>query len=379
MSKRALALALCCALPACASAPAARALPRAEPGIALERSFRLMGTTFGVTIAAPTREAAIAAADAARLAVARAEARLSTWTPESELSALNSAPTGRPLRISPSLARDLRSVHAIARETDGAFSPWLGPLVEAWGLREAESVRRAPSAARLARARAAARPEAFHLDPSGAPDTIVRRLPGARYEEGGFGKGIGLDDAVAELRDRPELIGAVLDFGGQVSVLGRFPAEIRVAHPRRRDEPALILTLPPTFAANGGSISTSGISEHGHHILDPRTGAPAAFDGSVTVLAPTGVEADALSTALFAMGPERGARWANARGKQALWLVPLPDGLAAVASCAWSAELRPSPTGPAEGAKRPLGIRRICEPSAAGTAPAHPQENLHAS
>jgi thiamine biosynthesis lipoprotein ApbE len=59
------------------------------------------------------------------------------------------------------------------------------------------------------------------------------------------------------------------------------------------------------------SLSTSSNAERQRlvdgrpagHILDPRTGAFAAFRGSVTVLAPTGVDADALSTALFVDGP----------------------------------------------------------------------------
>ena len=57
-------------------------------------------------------------------------------------------------------------------------------------------------------------------------------------------------------------------------------------------------------------------------MLDPRTGRPATFDGSVTVWHERSIAADALSTALYVMGPEDGLRWAEARGVAACYLIP---------------------------------------------------------
>jgi len=62
------------------------------------------------------------------------------------------------------------------------------------------------------------------------------------------------------------------------------------------------------------------------HIFDPRTMRPAGFEGSVTVWHRRGLAADALSTALFVMGPDEGLRWAEARGIAALYLVPAQGG-----------------------------------------------------
>jgi thiamine biosynthesis lipoprotein len=98
----------------------------------------------------------------------------------------------------------------------------------------------------------------------------------------------------------------VLDLGGQIFAVGR--AAVAVADPRNRERAAVSLAIADE------SASTSGNSERGltvgrrriGHLLDPRTGRPASDFGSVTVLAPSGLVADILSTAFFVLGPERG-------------------------------------------------------------------------
>jgi len=86
------------------------------------------------------------------------------------------------------------------------------------------------------------------------------------------------------------------------------------------------------------------------HILDPRTGKPAPFRGSVTVLAPTGAEADCLSTGLFVMGPKKGLAWLKSPGTdprlQAIF-IDRAQGTGtsrwlARASCGLKGRLRPS-------------------------------------
>ncbi len=85
------------------------------------------------------------------------------------------------------------------------------------------------------------------------------------------------------------------------------PWHVPVAHPRRPD------TILGTLALATGAVATSGDYEwfferdgvRYHHILDPATGRPARRSIAATVIAPTAVEADALATGLFVMGPRR--------------------------------------------------------------------------
>jgi thiamine biosynthesis lipoprotein len=191
----------------------------------------------------------------------------------------------------------LREVFAWHTATDGTFDPALGRLTR------------------------------FSFDRDRC--TLPRTAAGA-IDVGGFGKGEALDRVGTALGAGPWLV----DLGGQVSVGGPQangrPWSVAIAHPARRDEPYLQVAL------SQGSLSTSGNSERGDHIVDPRTGRPAAFRGSVTVWHRSGLAADVLSTALYVMGPERGSAWAEQRGIAALYLIPVDDGVRAVGTAAWT-------------------------------------------
>jgi thiamine biosynthesis lipoprotein len=268
------------------------------------RRVFVMGTWLDVTVTASDRPTAILAAEAAFAAVESTETRLSTWRPDSELTALNSARTGTWVALSPELARDLREAFGWARQTRGWFNPVVASLARAWDLR---GDGRIPSQAELGQALAGAHMEAFELRGSQA-----RRMIGAAgVEEGGFGKGVALRDAAtAALAEHADCVR--LDFGGQTHAAGSC-SEVSIGIADPRDRTAVVANLPVA----SGSVATSGNGERGivvdgvrlGHLLDPHSGRPAPDFGSVTVLAADPVAADCLSTALFAMGPTLGPTW----------------------------------------------------------------------
>jgi thiamine biosynthesis lipoprotein len=98
--------------------------------------------------------------------------------------------------------------------------------------------------------------------------------------------------------------------GGQVQVHGAREGRawrIGIKHPRQLDKHI------GAFEVHDGSIATAGDYEHGfvidgkriHHIIDPATGYPATRSASVTLIAKSGIDADALDNACFIVGPER--------------------------------------------------------------------------
>ena len=141
---------------------------------------------------------------------------------------------------------------------------------------------------------------------------------------GGIAKGYAVDRALRVLK-AAGVSSSLVDAGGDIGLLGSKPNgapwRIGVQHPRDMREMIAVIEI------DSGSVATSGDYErffehegrHYHHILDPRSGYPARGLVSVTIIAPTCGLADALSTAVFVLGPEA--------GMQLLRRLPQAEGL----------------------------------------------------
>jgi thiamine biosynthesis lipoprotein len=227
----------------------------------------------------------------------------------SDLAALAAAP-GRKTPVSAHLIKVLEIADEVNRISGGALDPSVGPLLRLWGFDGVSPPRTAPPTAREVR-------EALSLtgwddviwDAAGLTATLER--PGMALAVGAVAKGYAVDEAARALAETG-VERAIIDAGGDLYLLGTRasgePWRVAVRHPR--EEGFLgVLELPGDVA-----VTTSGDYERFflhdgrryHHILDPTTGWPVSGVVSVTVVAPTAAEADALATALFVMRPERG-------------------------------------------------------------------------
>jgi FAD:protein FMN transferase len=303
--------------------------PASSASIAVERTVLTMGTTLGFTVEAADRPTALSAGEALIAGVAAVERRWSTWLERSELTRLHQTPPGEACALSHEFLGDWRRVRAWSHATGGAFDPTVGALVDAYELRAAG---RWPEPALLAAARAAVGASLVGETEAG----LVRRHAGVRLDAGAFGKGLALDEGLAAAC-AVGAHGVLVDFGGQLAVAGRHerPLEVVIADPRCRARAAVRVPLCH------GSIATTGNGERGRvvdgkhlgHVLDPRTGLPAADFGSVTVLAENALTADCLSTALFVLGPDAALAFAAAHdGIEVLVLVVDGDRLHARAT-----------------------------------------------
>ncbi len=303
----------------------------------VERRVALMGTTFDVAVRGPHREAALAASEQAIAEVRRVEDLLTTWRSDSPLARLNESPVGISVTIDPELSAVLSEIFAWVPRTHGAFDPSVLPLIRAWDLR---GTGRIPSRDELVAALAATGPDRFRFDP--AKGTAARLDPVAGIDDGAWGKGYALDRAALRL-EAAGVDDSSLDLGGQVLARGTnadgMEWTIAIAHPRDRRRPVVVLSLPNLSAATSGNSERRRAASGRQigHLLDPRTGAPAHDFGSVTVLAPSALVADVLSTAFFVLGPKAGlALSAKLRREgtrnDVLFLVENGAGLEAVAS-----------------------------------------------
>ena len=307
-----------------------------SPGTAtVDRQLSLMGTTATVSVEGVDHTTALAASERAIRALEEAEARLSTWRDDSELSRFNRMEVGHPFLLSPELARVLQSAWYWWRETSGAFDPGIGALIQTWGLRQGGRV---PGTEDLAYALACNGLTSLRLE----GETAVRLHPGLGIEEGGFGKGAGLDEAIVAMR-APGVVGGVINLGGQIALLGDGKeGTFGIADPDDRNRMVL------TVQIGRGSLATSGNSERGievggvryGHILDPKLGRPARDFGSLTVWAPTALAADCLSTGLYVMGPDTALAWTLGRSDiETLILERTATGLRVRATSGWQGRL----------------------------------------
>lgn len=299
-----------------AAAAGRPAPPPREAAKPVSRARYLMGTVCEAAAYPPgglsARETASALEDAFD-EIARIEEILSDYKESSELSRLNRDAALRPVPCSRELYDFMTAAVSYSRMTNGAFDVTVAPLVRLWDLRGAG---RAASPREIEEALRHVGASLIEMDPEGRIVRFARE--GMAIDPGALGKGFALDAAAAVLRRRG-LRSALLDFGGQVLAIGSPPGEaawqVDVAHPVRRGEAAITIKVKDASAATSGNSERTVMlrGRPAGHIVDPRTGLPLAARGSVTVIAASGKEADAFSTALLVMGPNEGLRWAEAR------------------------------------------------------------------
>jgi len=304
----------------------------------VERQAYLMGTSVRLVAYDARREAGLNRLEGALRALEDTEQELSTWRADSDISVLNRTPVGTPWRASARLCRMFTDVLEWQQASGGAFDPAVGVLVGVWNIHEGGRI---PSPSEVAFALGHAGSRWLDFDPLAC--TLTRRTE-VTIDVGAFGKGEALDRAAVVLGDGAWMI----DLGGQVSVNGRLPDgqswTVEIADPVDRQRAVATLQL------QSGSLSTSGGSERDMrvegrrvgHILDPRTGLPASFNGSVSVWHQSGLVADMLSTALYVMGPDQGVRWATAQGVEAAFLIPDNGGVRIVGTPAFTRRLQPA-------------------------------------
>jgi thiamine biosynthesis lipoprotein len=282
-------------------------------------SEMLMGMPFRVVVYAPDEQSANRGVTAAFQRILQLNSVCSDYDADSELNRLcATAGSGRPVAISPDLFRILTASQELARSSDGAFDPTVGPLTRLW--RRSRKSRRLPDAALLAQARQAVGWQAFSLDKE--HQTATLKLPRMQLDLGGIAVGFAIDEALLILREHG-IERALIDGSGDIGVSGPPPGEpgwrISVA-PLDADGPASRnLVLQHAAVTTSGDafqfVEIEGVRYS--HIVDPSTGLGLTTRSSVTVIAPTCLMADSHATAVCVLGPERGLPWIRKHAPQA--------------------------------------------------------------
>ena len=284
------------------------------------RSRILMGTVVEITAWGEGRGKTEAAVTAAFDEMARIE-RLMGPGEESDPFRL-SQPVPE-LDVSPETARVIALGLKVGEASAGAFDMTLGRLKTLWGI-ESETPR-VPHPEEIAAALAGTGPGALRLEES----RVVKADPETVVDLGGIVKGYAVDRALKVLKEGG-VSAASVNAGGDISLLGDRlgrPWRIGIRHPR--DPAGLLVTLELQDEAVVTSGDYERFFEKGgerfHHLFDPRTGYPARGSQSATVVAGDALLADALSTAVFVLGPREGIALLE-RTPEAEGIIVGPDG-----------------------------------------------------
>jgi thiamine biosynthesis lipoprotein len=254
------------------------------------------GTTISIAVRHADPEAAQQAIAAALGEARRVDALMSLHQPPSQVFRLN---RDKVLHgPDPHLLAVLEHARTLSRLTQGAFDITVQPLWRAFdaahGLPPATERQRAQRLVGWTQVQA-------------GPERVVLARPGMAITLNGLAQGYATDLALAALR-RHGICHALVDTG-EYGALGRAegrPWHLGIRDPRRDDAVAANVVMDGRCIATSGDYASAFTSDlRHHHIFDPASGDSPTELSSVTVLAPTGLEADGLSTAFMVMGARR--------------------------------------------------------------------------
>ena len=295
-------------------------------------SGNTMGTTYQVTYVAPGVSIRQEEIDAL---LADINQSLSNYIETSVISTVNASTDATVwYPVDAHFGAVFRRARAIYNDTNGAFNPAVGPLVNAWGFGPVES-QPLPDAATIRALLDVVSLEAFELRDS--PLAVRKHLDGAKLDFGGIAKGYGVDEIAALLEHRG-IKNYVASIAGEVRARGQRPEgggwHVGIGTPT---ENALAeQRIHTVISLNDSAVSTSGTyrnyrAEDGKtyaHIIDPKTGYPAMTNlVSVSVLARDAMTADAYATALIVMGLDKGLQFVESHKElQAYFIARDEDG-----------------------------------------------------
>jgi thiamine biosynthesis lipoprotein len=270
-----------------------------------------MGTIVEITVSASNvdENRISEAVEAAFQEIERLEALFSSYRNDSDISRINAAAGKRPVKADPEVVSVIERSMEIARISGGAFDPTVGVLGRVWSF-SSDKRMEIPSRDKVAELLEMVNFEAITVDSENS--TVKFDREGLQINLGGIAKGYIVGRA-AEVLKRRDIKRGIVKAGGDMVVFDTGngePFKIGIQHPR---DPNVIIGEVTFY---NEAVATSGDYERYiirdgvryHHILDPSTGFPARKSQAVTVVSVDPTITDALSTAIFVMGPEKGMK-----------------------------------------------------------------------
>jgi len=287
-----------------ALAPALRVIPAMAAGglVTTTEKRMLMGTIVGLTVMTPSKNQGQEAIGRAFEEINRMIGILSRFDSNTALSTLNvdGRLSGSPQELLDVMAHG-RTLH---RQSGGRFDMTVAPVVNLM-----ERTKGRPDARELKEALALV--DTAQLRQTGSDLKFATSGMGATLD--GIAKGY-IADGAAEMLESVGVSHYMVDAGGDIRVQGSpkgdgRPWRIAIEDPDKQGHyPAVIEMRSGAVATSGGYEVYYDSSRKSTHLINPETGASPQYIRSVSVQAPTVMQADGLATTLSLMSPREALR-----------------------------------------------------------------------
>lgn len=265
------------------------------------RTSWALGTDIALTVLHSDREVAERALNAAFIELNQVEDVLSIYRPNSQISRLNR--TGRLDRPHNHFLKVFNASQEMARTSNGAFDATVESLWELYS--DAKKKNDLPTPTELEIARAKVDFKKIQSSSAGIEFTA----PGMKITFNGIAQGYAADCVLAVLKSQG-IQHALIDTGEMASEGHKADGSafrVGIQHPRKQDEFIGICAMDGRALATSGDYATYFTDDFlYHHIFDPATGRSPLELASASILAPTGMTADALTKPVFVLGAEKG-------------------------------------------------------------------------
>ncbi|MEO3739678.1 FAD:protein FMN transferase ApbE [Kosakonia sp. WA-90] len=271
---------------------------------------------------------------------------LSTWKSDSALMRFNHSASTAPWPVSAAMADIVTTALRVGEKTDGAMDITVGPLVNLWGFGPDKQPVKTPEHAQIDAAKARTGLAHLTVINRAGEQFLQKDLPDLFVDLSTVGEGYAADH-LAQLMEQEGIARYLVSVGGALASRGMNaqgqPWRVAIQKPTDRENAAKAIV-----DINGHGISTSGSYRNYYeldgkrisHIIDPRSGRPIQHAlVSVTVIAPTALEADAWDTGLMVLGTEQAKEVVKREGLAVFMIIKQGEGFTTWMSPQFSAFL----------------------------------------
>lgn len=294
---------------------------------------KTMGTFWRVSVIGVDEEKAQALRAKVQAQLDADDRLLSTWKNDSALMRFNHAADTRPWPVSEAMADIVTLSLRIGAKTDGAMDITVGPLVNLWGFGPDKQPVATPDAQAIAAAKARTGLQHLQVINQSGRQFLQKDIPDLFVDLSTVGEGYAADH-LARLMEQEGISRYLVSVGGALVSRGMNgegkPWRVAIQKPTDREN-----AVQAIVDINGHGISTSGSYRNYYeldgkrisHVIDPQTGQPITHKlVSVTVIAPTALEADGWDTGLMVLGPEKAQQVVREQGLAVYMIVKEGEG-----------------------------------------------------